>query len=78
MRSNRTEQKGIDQNRTEQNTQNINEPFSRVRKNMQRRRRRDLSFEEVLERREMIRKRSKLKWTKKNERLHKSMELYMK
>ena len=47
------------------------EAFSRVRKNMQRRRRRDLSFEEVLERREMIRKRSKLKWTKKNERLFK-------
>ena len=58
------------------NTQNNNsnpqvEHFSRVRKNMHRRRRRDLSFEEVLERREMIRKRSKLKWTKKNERLFK-------
>ena len=47
------------------------DPFSRVQKNMQRRRRRDLCFEEVLERREMIKKRSNLKWTKKNERLYK-------
>ena len=56
---------------TQTNNTTLSEPFSRVRKNMQRRRRRDLSFEEVLERREMIRKRSKLKWTKKNERLYK-------
>ena len=58
---------------TPTNNNNITqaEPFSRVRKSMHRRRRRDLSFEEVLERREMIRKRSKLKWTKKNERLFK-------
>ena len=59
--------------RNTQNTNIINEPFSRARKSMYRRRRRDLSFEEVLERREMIRKRSKLKWTKKNERLNKEI-----
>ena len=41
------------------------EPFSRVRKNMHRRRRKDLTFEEVLERREMIRKRCKRKWKRK-------------
>jgi len=52
------------------------EPFSRVRKNMHRRRRRDLSFEEVLERRQMIRKRCKRKWQYREERLNKEGHLY--
>ena len=47
------------------------EPFSRVRKNMHRRRRRHLSFEEVLERRQLIRKRCKRKWEHKEQRLNK-------
>ena len=47
------------------------EPFSRVRKNMNRRRRRDLTFEEVLERRQMIRKRCQRKWEHKEQRLYK-------
>ena len=48
-----------------------NVPFSRARKNMNRRRRRTLSFDEVLERRQMIRKRSRMKWMKKEGRLAK-------
>lgn len=48
-----------------------NEPFSRVRRNCNRKRRRDLTFEEVLERRQIIRKRCKDKWMKKEGRLNK-------
>ena len=48
-----------------------NQPFSRVRKNMNRRRRRDLTFDEVLERRRIIRKRCKKKWTHKDGRMNK-------
>ena len=62
---------GIIRNTQENNNQVTSEPYGRVRKNMSRRRRRDLSFEEVLERRRIIRKRCKLKWTKKNGRLEK-------
>ena len=47
------------------------EPFSRVRKNMIRRRRRNLSFDEVLERRKVIRRRCQMKWMRKNGRLEK-------
>ena len=46
----------------------VNEPFSRVRKNMTRKRRRNLSFDEVLERRKNIRKRCQKKWSHKNNR----------
>ena len=58
---------------TQTNFQIIHEPNSRIRKNMQRRRRRDLSFEEVVERRKMIRKRCQMKWMKKNGRLEKEL-----
>ena len=44
-------------------------PFSRAIKNCYRRRRRNLSLEEVLERRKNIRKRMKKKWTRKNKHL---------
>lgn len=65
------------QTRTSNNTQNREEqtyePFSRVRKNMTRRRRRTLSFDEVLDRRRIIRKRCRRKWMKKNGRLEKEL-----
>lgn len=44
-------------------------PFSRAIKNCYRRRRRNLSLEEVLERRKNIKKRIKKKWTRKNKHL---------
>lgn len=47
------------------------QPFSRVRSNMHRNRRRNLSFDEVLERRAIIKKRCKKKWMRKNGRLTK-------
>jgi hypothetical protein len=50
---------------------NYDNIFSRVRRNCHRKRRRDLTFEEVLERRQMIRKRCKDKWMKKDGRLNK-------
>jgi len=46
-------------------------PYSRVRRNMNRRRRRNLSFQEVLKRRKRIKKRCKRKWMRKNGRLNK-------
>jgi len=49
------------------------EPFSRVRKNMTRIRRRNLSFDEVLERRKVIRRRCQMKWMRKNGRLEKEL-----
>lgn len=49
----------------------INAPFSRVRKNCYRKRRRNLTFEEILERRKNIKNRCKNKWIKKNGRLNK-------
>ena len=49
----------------------INEPFSRVRRNMIRNRRRNLSFDQVLKRRRRIKKRCKRKWMRKNGRLAK-------
>ena len=49
----------------------VPEPFSRVRSNMRRNRRRNLSFDEVLERRKKIRARCKRKWMRKNGRLNK-------
>ena len=51
------------------NHQFVNEPYSRARKNMNRRRRRNLSFDEVLERRRIIRRRCRSKWMKKNGRM---------
>jgi hypothetical protein len=50
-----------------------NQPFSRARKNMTRRRRRNLSFDEVLERRRVIRRRCQMKWMRKNGRLEKEL-----
>lgn len=49
----------------------IQVPFSRIRRNMVRRRRRNLTFEEVKLRRERIRKKMKLKWKRKYGRLRK-------
>ena len=46
-------------------------PYSRVRRNMTRNRRRNLSFDEVLKRRRRIKKRCKRKWMRKNGRLAK-------
>ena len=50
------------------NNFNINEPYSRLRKNMKRKRRKNLTFEEVLARRKNIRKRCQRSWNKKNRR----------
>ena len=60
-------------NNTRNRNYEQNEPFSRARKNMNRRRRRNLSFDEVLERRKNIRKRCRRKWMKKNGRLNKEL-----
>ena len=54
----------------------VNEPFSRVRKNMIRKRRKDLEFEEVLERRRIIRKRCQKKWVRKNSRVEKELSYF--
>ncbi len=62
---------------TRENRITYNEPFSRVRKNMHRRRRRDLTFEEVLERRNQIKKRCKRKWERKEARLLKEADAYL-
>ena len=50
----------------------IHERFSRVRKNMYRRRRRTLTFEEVLEKRQQIKTKKARHWEKKNNRLVKT------
>ena len=52
------------------NTENY-QPFSRLNKNRFRNRRRNLTEEEILERRKNIRKRCKKKWTMKQGRLNK-------
>lgn len=52
----------------------VNEPYSRVKKNMERRRRRFLSFDEVLERRKQIKERKARHWEKKNAQLKNSMD----
>ena len=49
----------------------MNEPFSRARKNGERRRRRFLSLDEVLERRKELKERKARHWEKKNGRLAK-------
>jgi len=49
-----------------------NESFSRVRRNMYRRRRRTLTFEEVLEKRQQIKAKKTRHWEKKNNRLVKT------
>jgi|UniRef100_A0A6C0IW44 hypothetical protein len=46
-------------------------PFSRIKRNTIRRRRRDLSFDEVIERRLLIKKRSTRKWEHKEARFNK-------
>jgi len=46
-------------------------PFSRIRRNMIRKRRRNLTFEEIRERRKIIKKRMKRKWLIKNRRREK-------
>lgn len=51
---------------------NIPEPFSRARKNCNRRRRRFLSIDEVTERRKLIREKQARHWDRKNSRLLKS------
>tara|TARA_B100000767_G_C19764429_1_gene536782 strand:+ start:349 stop:753 length:405 start_codon:yes stop_codon:yes gene_type:complete len=56
---------------TQDNYTNNHQPFSRVRRNMKRRRRRNLSFDEVLKKRRRIKKRCKQKWMRKNGRLRK-------
>ena len=54
-------------------TQHIvhNPPFSRLERNRKRKRRRDLSLDEIKERRNNIRKKCKKKWEMKNKRLNK-------
>lgn len=64
------------QNRDNRNPNIIQEPFSRVRKNMIRKRRKDLEFEEVLERRKIIRKRCQKKWVRKNSRVEKELSYF--
>lgn len=53
-----------------------NEPFSRLRKNTKRKRRRNLSFDEIISRRQEIRKRCQKKWSHKNGRLLKELHIY--
>ena len=62
-----------DVRRNEATTQ---EPFSRVRKNMVRNKRRNLDFEEVLERRRIIKKRCQKKWNRKNARVDKEISYF--
>jgi len=52
----------------------VSEPFSRARKSMERRRRRFLSFEEVLERRQIIKDRKARHWDKKNAQLQRTQQ----
>ena len=47
-------------------------PFSRLERNRTRKRRRNLTFEEIKERRENIRKRCKKKWNNREARLNKT------
>ena len=63
-------------NQNNEDVEMINEPFSRVRKNMERRRRRFLSFDEVLERRQLIRERKARHWDKKNAQLSKRNHMW--
>jgi hypothetical protein len=49
----------------------VHEPYSRVRKNMNRNRRRALSFDEVLERRKFIKEKKARHWDRKNSHLDK-------
>ncbi len=49
----------------------INPPFSRLERNRRRKRRRNLSMDEIKERRRNIKKRCKRKWMMKNGRLNK-------
>ena len=49
----------------------VHEPYSRIRKNMFRNRRRTLTFDEVLERRKIIREKKARHWEKKDGRLAK-------
>lgn len=52
-----------------QNTEAYNQiPYIRVRRNMIRRRRRNLTFNEVIERRKIIKQRMRRKWCRKNGR----------
>jgi len=60
----------------EQQPVRVSEPFSRVRKNMVRNRRRNLDFEEVLERRKIIKKRCQKKWNRKNLRAEKELQSF--
>lgn len=63
----------VPSNNSRNRTLEPSEPFSRARKNMTRRRRRNLSFDEVLERRKVIRRRCQMKWMRKNGRLEKEL-----
>ena len=53
-----------------------NEPFSRLKKNANRKRRRNLSIDEILQRRQQIRKKCQQKWSHKQGRLIKELHLY--
>ena len=50
-----------------------NQPFSRIKKLMNRKRRRNLSFDEVLDRRKKIKKKIVTHWIRKNGRLYKEI-----
>jgi hypothetical protein len=52
-----------------------NEPFSRARRTGERRRRRFLSLDEVLERRKELKERKARHWERKNSRLNKIMDV---
>jgi len=54
----------------------INEPFSRLRKNSFRRRRRNLTLDEIITRRQEIKQRCIEKWTHKEGRIIKELHLY--
>ena len=51
-------------------------PFSRLKKNTNRKRRRNLSFDEIMEKRKQIRKRCQKKWSHKEGRLMKEIQIY--
>tara|TARA_E500000178_G_C17027661_1_gene758870 strand:- start:3371 stop:3856 length:486 start_codon:yes stop_codon:yes gene_type:complete len=52
------------------------EPFSRLKKNASRKRRRNLSFDEIMKRRQQIRKKCQQKWSHKEGRLLKELHIY--
>jgi hypothetical protein len=59
-----------------ENYNNSHIHFSRVRRNQIRNKRKNLSFEEVLERRQITRRKQKLKWLRKNGHYYKYINIY--